>query len=93
MEEKTKSKIFLSLLLWFFVNIIQASLTLLSHDEAYYWMYSNFLDWGYFDHPPAIAIMIKAGYFFIKSELGVRIFTVLLSISTIYLLAKICNPN
>jgi hypothetical protein len=22
----------------------------------------NFLDWGYFDHPPMVALFIKAGY-------------------------------
>lgn len=29
-------------------------------DEAYYWVWSTRPDWGYFDHPPAVAWMIRA---------------------------------
>src|SRR5664279_4022362 len=62
---------------WGILNLIQARLTPLDNDEAYYWMYSKYLAWGYFDHPPMIAVMIKFGYFFFHNELGVRIFVVL----------------
>ena len=44
-------------LLWFIVNLIQAGKTGLFDDEAYYWMYSKFPAWGYFDHPPMVALM------------------------------------
>ena len=37
------------------LNLLQAGFTTLNNDEAYYWMYSKFLAWGYFDHPPMIA--------------------------------------
>ena len=47
---------------WLMLNLIQSSFTGLLDDEAYYWVYSRFLDWGYFDHPPMVALMIKAGY-------------------------------
>jgi hypothetical protein len=67
------------LLLWLLVNLLQAAFTELSNDEAYYWMYANNLDYGYFDHPPAVAVLIKAGSFLFGNELGVRFFTVLLS--------------
>jgi hypothetical protein len=30
-------------------------------DEAYYWVYSKFLDWGYFDHPPSGGFADKDG--------------------------------
>jgi hypothetical protein len=30
---------------WFLINIIQAASTELLDDEAYYWLYSRFLDW------------------------------------------------
>jgi len=33
------------------LNVMQAWLTELDPDEAYYWIYSRQLDWGYFDHP------------------------------------------
>ena len=55
------------------VNLLQACYTELLDDEAYYWMYSRHLAWGYFDHPPMIAVMIKTGYFFFRNELGVSI--------------------
>ena len=37
-------------LIFFTINIIQALLTDLHGDEAYYWRYSQDLDWGYFDN-------------------------------------------
>ena len=38
-----------------------AALLPLSADEAYYWLWSKHLAAGYFDHPPAIALLIRAG--------------------------------
>jgi hypothetical protein len=61
----------------------------LNNDEAYYWMYSKYLAWGYFDHPPMIALMIKIGYAFFHNELGVRLMVVLsqlVALSVIWLL-------
>ena len=31
----------------------------LGNDEAYYWLYSQYLQWNYFDHPPMVAIWIR----------------------------------
>ncbi len=31
----------------------------LGNDEAYYWFYSQKLQWNYFDHPPVIALWIR----------------------------------
>ncbi|ULQ51659.1 ArnT family glycosyltransferase [Flavihumibacter fluvii] len=73
---------------WFLVNLVQAAGTELLHDEAYYWVYSNYPDWGYFDHPPMIAILIKAGYAIFHSELGVRLFVTIMNTGTIYLVHK-----
>ena len=58
------------------INLIQAHFTLLLDDEAYYWMFSRHLDWGYFDHPPMVAFFIKIGYNLFQNELGVRLLTV-----------------
>ena len=56
-------------------NILTSALVELSFDEAYYWLYSENLAWGYFDHPPLVALMIKLGTLvFGKTELGVRFF-------------------
>lgn len=73
------------LFFWFVVNILQASFTELAHDEAYYWMYSRYLDWGYFDHPPMIAFLVKIGYTLFKNELGVRLFPLLIGTSTVFI--------
>ena len=31
----------------------------LGNDEAYYWLYSQYLQWNYIDHPPMVAIWIR----------------------------------
>jgi 4-amino-4-deoxy-L-arabinose transferase-like glycosyltransferase len=33
----------------------------LTADEAYYWMWSKHLAFGYYDHPPMVALVIRAG--------------------------------
>jgi Dolichyl-phosphate-mannose-protein mannosyltransferase len=62
---------------WFLLNLFQARMTGLFEDEAYYWVYSKFPAWGYFDHPPMIALFIRAGFFLFKNELGVRLMVVI----------------
>jgi hypothetical protein len=64
----------------FIINLIMALVSPLHDDEAYYWFYSLDLDWGYFDHPPMIALFIKMGtLLFGKTLIGVRIIGVLAS--------------
>ncbi len=58
-------------------------------DEAYYWVYSRFLDWGYFDHPPMVALFIKAGDNLFQNKLGLRFLTVICSTLSVYLLWQI----
>lgn len=70
-------------LLWLLLGFIQAAYTELFDDEAYYWVYSKFPAWGYFDHPPMIAILIRTGYALFGDELGVRLFMVILSAGTL----------
>ena len=74
---------------WFLLNILQAGFTGLIHDEAYYWVYSKHLDWGYFDHPPGIALFIKAGWALLGEELGLRLLIVVSNTVTIWLLWEI----
>ena len=73
------------LFFWFILNIIQVSLMELTSDEGYYWFYSQRLQWGYYDHPPLIAALIKAGCSLFPGELGVRFFNVVLSTAGLYL--------
>lgn len=77
---------FVFLLIWLVINILQAFFTELAHDEAYYWLYAQHLAWGYFDHPPLIALLIKAGYSIFPNELGVRLFPLLMGAGTLYLI-------
>ena len=43
------------------LRLMAGALLPLSADEAYYWLWSRHLAAGYFDHPPAIAFVIRAG--------------------------------
>ncbi len=70
---------------WFILNLIQSFFTEIIDDEAYYWVYSQFLDWGYFDHPPMIAWLIRIGSTLVPGELGVRLMNSLLGAGTILL--------
>lgn len=79
--------------LWIILSVVQAFFTELFHDETYYWLYSNKLAWGYFDHPPAIAFFIKLGYLIFQNDLGVRLFIILLNTGTIFLIEKILQPK
>jgi len=66
----------------------------LSYDEAYYWVYSQFLDFGYYDHPPMVAISIFLGTkIFGTTEFGVRLFSLIYFIGTITYLFKIIRPK
>jgi hypothetical protein len=51
----------LTLLVLLTVRAVMAGLLPLTADEAYYWLWSKHLDFGYLDHPPAIAWLIRAG--------------------------------
>lgn len=82
----TRSILLLFLGAWLLLNLLQAGLTELDPDEAYYWVYAQELDWGYFDHPPMIALMIRIGSSLLPGELGVRLMTVLLSTLSLYLM-------
>ncbi|HEY2836710.1 MAG TPA: glycosyltransferase family 39 protein [Rhizomicrobium sp.] len=60
---------------------VMAALLPLSADEAYYWLWSKYLAPGYYDHPPAVAFVIRLGTsLFGDTEFGVRAGGVLLSV-------------
>lgn len=87
LKDKVAKNLLISFLfLLLLLNLLQAGLTGLHPDEAYYWIYSRFLDWGYFDHPPVIALFIKAGDLLLHNELGLRLMTVISHVFTIYVL-------
>lgn len=79
--------------LWFLVNLVQATFTELFHDEAYYWVFARFPDWGYKDHPPVTALLVRAGDLLAGGELGVRLFMVVLSTLALWLAWRIVRPE
>ncbi|RLD89112.1 MAG: hypothetical protein DRJ02_02240 [Bacteroidetes bacterium] len=79
------------LLFWLLLNLVQAFFTELIHDEAYYYFYSTDLAWGYYDHPPMLALLIKLGSFILPGELGVRLLIVLFSVAALVLFMKLAE--
>ncbi len=72
--------------LWAILNLFTAAYTDLTADESYYWVISKELLWGYYDHPPLSALLLRCGTFlFGDTELGVRFFTILLHYATLAL--------
>jgi 4-amino-4-deoxy-L-arabinose transferase-like glycosyltransferase len=60
------------------VRLLFAARLPLFPDETYYWEWSRRLAGGYFDHPPMIALLIRAGTSLgAASPLAVRVFPVL----------------
>ncbi|MBL4678703.1 MAG: glycosyltransferase family 39 protein, partial [Mucilaginibacter sp.] len=80
------TKIFFAVLA---VNILQSWLSAFLNDEAYYWFYGQHLAWGYFDHPPLIALLTRVGSAILPGELGVRLFPCLMGSATFALTYKL----
>lgn len=79
--------------LWLLLGVLQAGLTELQDDEAYYWVFSRYPDWGYFDHPPMTALLVKMGYAIFPNELGVRLFPLLLNILSLVVIEHLTEKK
>ena len=56
------------------LRLILAATLPLAPDEAYYWLWSQHLQPGYYDHPPMVALFIRIGTFlFGACPLGIRL--------------------
>jgi 4-amino-4-deoxy-L-arabinose transferase-like glycosyltransferase len=67
------------------LRLVAAALTPITFDEAYYWMWSKSLAGGYYDHPPMVAYVIRAGTMIAgDNELGVRLVSILLALPMSY---------
>src|SRR6059058_5215572 len=63
------------------LRLVAAAFTPLTFDEAYYWMWSKHLAGGYYDHPPMVAFVIRAGTLIAgDTEFGVRLVSILLAL-------------
>lgn len=80
----------LLLFVWFLLNVVQSVFTEIGNDEAYYWAYAQQLDWGYFDHPPMVALVVKIGTLLAgNTTLGVRLFVMLMQVLFLVILFRL----
>ena len=83
---------FASLLILFFViNLIQSYFTNLFEDEAYYYVWSKELAFGYFDHPPMVALWAAIGNLLAPGELGLRMLSAISFSAVLWLLWSIID--
>jgi len=62
------------------LRLVLGAVVPLFPDETYYWDWSRTLAAGYFDHPPMIALLVRAGTLLLgATPLGVRLFPILAS--------------
>lgn len=86
-----RKRIGIWLLVWGLLDLLCALFCEIHADEAYYRLYGQFLDWGYFDHPPMVGLMtaISAALVpatsLILKNLSVRLVTVLMHVATVYI--------
>lgn len=55
-----RQRVLLLIFIFSIIRLLYAFFTDLGNDEAYYWLYSQHLQWNYFDHPPMVALWIRA---------------------------------
>jgi 4-amino-4-deoxy-L-arabinose transferase-like glycosyltransferase len=80
-EDRLVRGIALTILALLVLRLISAAYTPLTFDEAYYWTWSKHLAFGYYDHPPMVALVIRLGTLIAgDTELGVRLVSILLAL-------------
>ena len=63
------------------LRLVAAAWTPLTFDESYYWMWSKYPAFGYYDHPPGVAYVIRLGTMIAgDTEFGVRLISILLAL-------------
>lgn len=78
----------ITLTLLFLLQVIVSANFELAHDEAYYWLYSKNLAWGYFDHPPFVGVVIRMFSYLGHSEWAVRIGFILMQFASLGMIFK-----
>ena len=82
---KPQKLFYILLAIWVLADLLQAIFTPVHADEAYYALYGRFLDWGYYDHPPMVALLTALSGALFKGNLSIRFGTVLLHGGTVWL--------
>jgi hypothetical protein len=75
------------------LNLLQAHFTLLTSDEGYYWYLSSHIEWGYYDHPPLLPLLISIGRHLFSGELGVRLMNIMFMCAALFFLIKLLSEN
>ncbi len=71
------------------IRLVAMCIVPLIPEEAYYWMYGQNPQLSYYDHPPMVAWVIRAGTMLLgDTEIGVRLFGALLSITSSLLMYR-----
>ena len=81
------------LILWLGMNFFQAIFTEIMTDETYYFLYGQNLAWGYFDHPPMVALMTWLSALICKGNLSVRFVTVFMQFFTLVIIWKLIDEK
>lgn len=94
-EEKSNWKICLScgIFIWFVINLLQGIFTEITEDEAYYALFGEHLDWGYFDHPPMVGLMTFMGGLLFSGNLGVRFWGIVATTITLFMIWRIIDDT
>lgn len=76
------------------LDICQAIFTEVLNDEAYYWLWGQHLAWGYFDHPPMVALLtFLSSHLMPWGNLSVRFMTIITHAVTLFLVWKIIDDK
>ncbi len=81
------------IIVWLAVNLFSAAFTLLYTDESYYRLFAGQLAFGYFDHPPMLALFIRIGTLITNYEIGVRLLSVLAIASGLFFTYRLSGAN
>jgi len=81
------------LIVWLGMNFFSALFTEIMEDEAYYLLYGQNLAWGYFDHPPMVALMTWLSSLFCQGNLSVRFVTVFIHFFTVIIIWKLIDEK
>lgn len=87
-EIKAEQLFWALLWVWIALDVYQAIGMEVMLDEAYYAMYAKKLAWGYYDHPPMVALSIFLSDCLFSGNLGVRFVNVLTHAATVWLIWK-----
>ncbi len=90
MDQKPERTLLFALVLLTIFRIIIGAASELSEDEAYYFLWTERLDWSYYSKGPGVALAIAATTeLFGKTSLGVRILSPLLGLASSWLLFRL----